>query len=506
MSISEGEVWTEFGNIHSKAGSLQEAIHAYKKAIELDKMSGWPYSNLAVIYVQQGHYAEAIALFQKSLSLFNDDQAKAITWNRLAEVYAMIKDYDNAVAAYQMADEVSQRNRATQLEKEKGLQIPSHPPPFDSSLINDSLEKPIKRIEHTQFFEGQLMPPPLPDGFQNQNHNANAAAGVTRSFAKSSNPCSQQFPENGIETEPCSQHKTTEGDTFSGPFNFDETPLDTRKKEDIASEQVNETIEPTVSIPEKLSLRQNDSEYLPEPENQENGLMSSSSEGVDSNALVDEHLESDNQNDEDINNAIQSQEKVNTGSLFKNGKSDQVEIERYQKIIEANPESHRAWDALGKLFRVLGQHQEAVDAFEKAVALDADQVDYHYNLGLAYATLDRYDEAVVSLQTAVQIDPEFSLAHATLAGYYKRLNQDSKADEEIRIAQSMMKNESEYNRACFAAICGDNQDAVNLLRVALENKQTSVAWVAQDPDLDFIRDDPEFQILLKEAEPAMYFD
>ena len=183
--------------------------------------------------------------------------------------------------------------------------------------------------------------------------------------------------------------------------------------------------------------------------------------------------------------------------------SDQIEIERYQKVIEANPQNHRAWDALGKLFRVLGRHSEAVNAFEKAVALAANQVDYQYNLGLAFAAVEQYDEAVASLLKAVQINPEFSLAHATLAGYYKRLDQDEKAEEEIRIARSLMKNESEYNRACFAAICGENQDAVNLLRVALENNQTSIAWVAQDPDLDFIRDDPEFQVLLKEAEPAI---
>jgi len=59
-----------------------------------------------------------------------------------------------------------------------------------------------------------------------------------------------------------------------------------------------------------------------------------------------------------------------------------------------------------------------------------------------------------------------------------------------------MTSEKEYDRACFAAICGNPDEAIELLKIALEKKQTSLDWVRRDPDLDFIRDDRRFKTLI----------
>ncbi len=59
-----------------------------------------------------------------------------------------------------------------------------------------------------------------------------------------------------------------------------------------------------------------------------------------------------------------------------------------------------------------------------------------------------------------------------------------------------MAGEKEYDQACFAAICGNSDEAIELLKIALEKKQTSLDWVRRDPDLDFIRDDPRFKAIV----------
>ena len=59
--------------------------------------------------------------------------------------------------------------------------------------------------------------------------------------------------------------------------------------------------------------------------------------------------------------------------------------------------------------------------------------------------------------------------------------------------------ETEYDRACFESICGNVDEALALLKVALEKKQTPFAWARRDPDLDFIRDDPRFKALVGEG-------
>ena len=64
--------------------------------------------------------------------------------------------------------------------------------------------------------------------------------------------------------------------------------------------------------------------------------------------------------------------------------------------------------------------------------------------------------------------------------------------------KNIYESENEYNRACLDAICGNYDQAIELLHVALENKQTYVDWVLNDPDLDPLRDDERFQQLISE--------
>jgi tetratricopeptide (TPR) repeat protein len=62
-----------------------------------------PYSNLALTYLTQGQFAEAILLYQKSVELLDSDRDKALSWNGLGNAYRCTGDYANAVAAYQQA-------------------------------------------------------------------------------------------------------------------------------------------------------------------------------------------------------------------------------------------------------------------------------------------------------------------------------------------------------------------------------------------------------------------
>jgi ParB family chromosome partitioning protein len=99
-------LWNELGNIYFNAGSYDEAMKAYRKAIEFNPGLGLSYGNLALTYVRQGKYAEAIPLYQKSIESAGSSKDKAISWNRLGDAYRRLKDYDDAIAAYRMADEL----------------------------------------------------------------------------------------------------------------------------------------------------------------------------------------------------------------------------------------------------------------------------------------------------------------------------------------------------------------------------------------------------------------
>ena len=53
-----------------------------------------------------------------------------------------------------------------------------------------------------------------------------------------------------------------------------------------------------------------------------------------------------------------------------------------------------------------------------------------------------------------------------------------------------------YNQACYAAIAGDSERALDLLEKVLHDNPAAKAWAALDPDFAFIRDDPRFQALI----------
>ncbi|MCX6080068.1 MAG: tetratricopeptide repeat protein [Chloroflexi bacterium] len=104
--MKSSDIWNELGNTYFKAGEFDKAIDAYCKAIEQKTSSGWSYSNLATIYVQQGRYFDAIPLYQKSLELFSCRKDQAATWGRLGNVYHHLNEHGKAIQAFQKADEI----------------------------------------------------------------------------------------------------------------------------------------------------------------------------------------------------------------------------------------------------------------------------------------------------------------------------------------------------------------------------------------------------------------
>ncbi len=119
--MSEHELWNELGNLYFMSGAYNQAANAYQRSIQSDTEFGRPYSNLALTYVQQGRYDEAIELYRRSIELFSADKDKAISWNRLGNVYRRMNDYDNAICAYQRADELDPDNSTLSLQSRFSL-------------------------------------------------------------------------------------------------------------------------------------------------------------------------------------------------------------------------------------------------------------------------------------------------------------------------------------------------------------------------------------------------
>lgn len=174
-------------------------------------------------------------------------------------------------------------------------------------------------------------------------------------------------------------------------------------------------------------------------------------------------------------------------------------IAKFRRVVQLNPRNAHAWDALGTLFKSAGLYKDAILAYQQAIANDPSKSLYYHHLGLVYACEGRDEDAIGAFQRVIEIDPEYSLAHATLGGYYRKLGLEELAQKHIgKAMKNIFDSENEYNRACLEAICGNTDHAIELLNVALKNKQTYVDWILRDPDLDFIRQDPRFKQLISD--------
>jgi tetratricopeptide (TPR) repeat protein len=115
--------WNELGNSLINSKKFNDAIEAYKKAIEMDPKNGQPYSNLGFIYYRMGKYDFAVLLYKKSIDLLSSPEDRAISWNMLGDAYRRLGDYGNALEAYKKSGEnkpavspVMARARAALLE------------------------------------------------------------------------------------------------------------------------------------------------------------------------------------------------------------------------------------------------------------------------------------------------------------------------------------------------------------------------------------------------------
>lgn len=96
-------IWNELGDRFFNSGSYREATGCFEKAIEIEPLNGLAYSNMGLCLTYQGKFKDAIPLYLNSLELLRDEKEKAVSWNRLGNVYRRLNDYDKAIAAYQEA-------------------------------------------------------------------------------------------------------------------------------------------------------------------------------------------------------------------------------------------------------------------------------------------------------------------------------------------------------------------------------------------------------------------
>jgi len=508
--MSEHELWNELGNLYYLSGAYTQAAHAFNKAIQLEQTYGEAYSNLALVYAEQAKYKEAVQLYTQSLELLTNDEEKALAWNRLGNAYRQLQNYQSAVVAYQHADgfqinlDERQDRPSSTATNMATLEIPNEDTSVDADVdvgeasqdYNQSEDLPIeaecKREEPP--FEVEVNP--IEESTQEfmvlVAHLDPGDKGILSSNNDDAFHEFSQAPIDVATTDTTSEmfkaSLDEEGSNFSLPTEIIQATID-------ESTEIIEPIESEI-LPEVADVC-----LHPETEEVEEAFLPETplTEPV-ARAFV--HLESQeepttNPNAED--SSLQQNLEVFTENALEEKKEMDPEEEKLAQQIQLNPRSAETWEALGALYKAASRYENAIMAYKQAISIKPDVVSFHHNLGLVYSAQGNNKDAFIAFQTVLELDPNHSLTHASLGGYYKKMGLEELAQKHIgKAMKKIYESENEYNRACLGAICGNNEEAIELLRVALENQQTNVDWVLHDPDLEPLREDNRFKQLIAE--------
>lgn len=214
-------------------------------------------------------------------------------------------------------------------------------------------------------------------------------------------------------------------------------------------------------------------------------------------------------------------------------------VEASEKAIALDPDSAEARASRGLAMFISENYTEAEAEFTRAISQNANLFEAYYYFGLACSSQGKFEQAVELYKKAMEMNPAdyqspifLAQACASLGRRHEEMKarlssldliqrhlemnpHDTRAlyvganqlcnvgeyDKGLELAnRALSPNEKEpvvlYNVACFYAMKGDPEEALDLLERAVDNGWGDLAWLKTDSDLDSLRDDARFKAIL----------
>ena len=207
--------------------------------------------------------------------------------------------------------------------------------------------------------------------------------------------------------------------------------------------------------------------------------------------------------------------------------------DEFKKAIDLNPNYATAhhWRALA--LTASGRFDEALAEIHRAQEIDASSLIINTAVGNIYLFAGRYDEAIEQCRKTIEMNQKFTPAHTILRQAYAKKGMFNEAMAEFQTEQSLagpgpgMKAKlghlyaasgkraealrvvgellslrkqqfiQAYEIAQIYAMLGEQEKALEWIARAGEEHSFGVAFAAVDPDLEKLRDNPQFNELLK---------
>jgi serine/threonine protein kinase/tetratricopeptide (TPR) repeat protein len=215
--------------------------------------------------------------------------------------------------------------------------------------------------------------------------------------------------------------------------------------------------------------------------------------------------------------------------------------EEFRRVIRIQPDNYQGYDNLGGVYLFMGQYEDAAAMHRRAIEIYPNGVSYT-NLGTAYFYLGQYEESIAAYNAAAELDPRDEVLFRNLGDAYLRVGrrqeaaaqferavkllndhlgvnpEDARVLADLAICQAKLDNKEQalknierataleprnttlmYEQAVVCALTGRAEEAIKYLERALACGY-SRSEAERDPDLDVLRDKPEYIRLITAAD------
>ena len=192
--------------------------------------------------------------------------------------------------------------------------------------------------------------------------------------------------------------------------------------------------------------------------------------------------------------------------LFYAQKKYEDAVQLVMRAIERKPDCDGAWSILGRAYFAAGRYEEAAAFVERAIEGNGDDYNVYSPFTNSLERLGRKKEAEqlqlrmgVVLRQQLEREPEDVRARVLLAVLLAGLGEGE--DEAVRHLQTAVAlrprdTNTLYNAACTYGVLKRRTEALETVKKALAAGYGNLDWMAKDPDLDCLHDDPEFRRLV----------
>ncbi len=148
-------------------------------------------------------------------------------------------------------------------------------------------------------------------------------------------------------------------------------------------------------------------------------------------------------------------------------------------------------------------YEDAVECFCQAMHSGHDTFDAHYCLAGVYKSLDRLKDAETHCRRTLELNPRFAPAYILLGSLLKK---PGRLEESIAACKKAVLVDPDctaayYDLACYYSLLAKREQALAAMEMALCKGFADFDWVLRDPDLETLRQNPEFLLLLQSYRP-----